>query len=407
MNRKQVYSNWWRAIRHDWILILCLLLSVSAFIPYTKFFILPAFIMISQRYRIPKQCKNIVLWLIFFSFVYVIAFSTKGLMTSTSDYVAYLFPPLFYIAGAYIGDKYKYNEDSLVLIVFLILLSYAAVRFALLLYFIFQGEEFLLVHRAIEDASGNDTGGATLYAVTMSVLIVGMSFVFMPAQRGVTWWLRIGGIVLALLATWGMARTVTRTSVLEAALALVVSFFTITIERGSKRRVWGLMIGLFLIIVVAYILLRNSNFFDVAAAFEAREVDADSSFSSGGGRFVRWSAAVSQILTHPFGTDTGRIGISGMSYAHNMWLDLGLTTGWLPFIVLIVLTIKNGVQSYRVWRDRRDYQYFTRLYVFALFVMFFVGCMVEPVCEGMYSHFLVYLLFCGLVSRLVMKKKIN
>ena len=37
-------------------------------------------------------------------------------------------------------------------------------------------------------------------------------------------------------------------------------------------------------------------------------------------------------------------------------------------------------------------------------VMFVIGCFVEPVLGAVYNHFLVYLVFCGMVSEMKPKK---
>ncbi len=390
-------SSLWRSIKDDWLILLCLFVSVSSVFAYAKFFILPVTLLLLRKRR-RLQCRKDMGLLFIFSLFYVIFLAMKGLMTSRSDYLAYFFPPLFFMAGSYLGSKYKNNEKATVSILFVLLLSYAAVRFVQMFKFFSFINVVVLENRVLEDAAGSNIGGATIFAVAMSMIIVNFSLLFVPYRKGVLLLIRILGVSAAMLSTWYMAKSVTRTSIIEATVMIALSVYMIITSRENKNRGLIFLIGSAIILIGAYTFERNSNVHEsIIYSYELRNANND--IYTAGSRSERWITAAEQLIVSPLGTSDGKIGTSGYAYAHNMWLDVGLMTGWIPFIILLVISIKNMSQSIRLWKDRNT-PYWIRLYLFAIFLMFIMSCGVEPVCEGMYSHFLLYLIFCGMVCEM-------
>lgn len=396
-------------LRHDWFLLLCLLISVSHifFQWYEVFFIVPVFIMLLSR-PLSKPCRRTATWLFLFSVSYLIGCHFHGGIGSRTLYVVYLFPPLFYMAGSYIGSTYKWSESTLVTLLFSLLLMYAIYDLVQMLYFLFSGEGVIISNRNILDESGDITHGATGYAMLLSVLICGLAFLFTPRQEGILRWIRIVGLILGALALYGMASIVTRTSIVEAAIVLLFSLIMTIIDNNKQRNMIGLVLGLFVFILVVYFLKKTSLLSQYFEAYQMRLENETYGYDNVGGRSMRWWAGLRSLLSNPFGTSTGRIQGFGLNnaYAHNMWLDVGLRSGWFPFIILLVLSIRNVHNSIRLLKDK-SYQYFTRLYFFAVFLVFVLSCFVEPVLDGVYNHFLVYLVFCGMVSEMKPKTIID
>lgn len=391
----------WQAIKSDWLLLLCLCISVSEFSTHAKLFVIPVFLLIASKWKMTRQCKNNVILLFVFAFFYLIPYFFRLDIGSRSDYLIYMLPPVFYLAGCYLGNRYKQYENILVVLLFAIFLMYAFVQFSYLVYSMISNRGFILEDRMVLDAQENETTSATLYALFVSVIIAGLSLIIVPKQVGMMKWVRIIGVILALLATYGMATIVTRTSILEAFIMIVFSLFMFLRNRNAKRR--GLSLFLFIILIVGgiYFFMESNFFTQFVDAFRARDELGGYGSDTFGGRTVRWSTGIQDLLRHPFGTPIGQIVEPSLygRYAHNMWIDIGLTAGWIPFIIMLVFSLRSFRQSLRLFRDK-SYDYFTRLYFTAVSIIFLISCFMEPVLAAVYSHFLVYLIFCGMVSEM-------
>lgn len=393
----------WNAVKKDWFLLLCLFISVSELSAHAKFFILPAFfILLLRGNHFSQKSKYTAVWLIVFSVFYLLPYFFRVQLSSRTDYMVYLFPPIFYMVGSYLGSKYKYDERSLVTILYLMLLMYALIHVGTLIYSTIVNRGVILDNRLVLDSEDRQTTGATLYAIYVSVIIAGFAFIFMPKQSGILRWIRVFGIVLAILATWGMATTVTRTSVVEAVVVLVFSAYMMLRDRDKKNGATGFLVGAIVLLSVGYYFYSNSNIAQYVEAFEARNEMAGYDIGSAGGRFQRWGASLRGISMYPLGTPNTKIVEEGPlfgSYGHNMWLDVGLVGGWIPLFILVIISIRNIKQSFHLLHDK-SYGYTTRLYFFSLLLVFMLGSFVEPVLAAVYSHFLVYLVFCGMVSEM-------
>lgn len=393
-------------LKGDWLLMACLCFSVSAFSEHSKLFIIPAFfILLSRKAVLGKNEHSSIGWLFVFSLSYLLPYFFNLEISSRSDYLVYLTPPLFFMAGCYIGMRYKYQEEVLLTILYILLFFYAIVHFIKLIRSGFTSAEELIVTRMVLSEDGSVTIAATLYAIYMSMLIVGLVFIFAPSKPGILKWIRIFGVLFGLLATWGMMTIVTRTSVLEAAVMIVLSLFMMLRERHQKRTALSFVIISIILLVGVFYVYQNSSMVQIMDAYQSRNELAGHGLNTFGDRETRWLYSILDILVYPFGTPTARIvqpGLNG-SFGHNMWLDVGLTAGWLPLIILSVFSIRNIRQTYKLWKDR-SYNYYTRLFFFAVLVMFLLSSFVEPILGAVYSHFLVYLIFCGIVSELTPKQ---
>lgn len=401
INRNQ---SVWKSVKEDRLILLCLFVSVTQlfFQWYEIFLAIPLFLLVAGK-RYSQQSRNTVMWLLVFSLLFLFGHAFNSGIESRTLYLIYLFPPCYYLVGAYLGNKYRKNEKVLIFILFTVVVMYAAYDLSLILYSVFSGDGGVLKDRLILDANGDVTRTATGFAIIMSVLIAGISLIITPKQKGITKWIRISGVALGLLALYGMMTIVTRTSLFEAVVMILFSVYVLLTDndKDGKKNSRLFAFGLAIVILggIVYYLFQKTSLsiiLDVFNAFEARNTEG-SDIGDAGGRLRFWSMAIEDLLMHPFGTPTGRI--SSGTYSHNMWLDIGITAGWIPFLIILVISIKNACYSLRLLKDK-SYDYMTRLYFVAMFLCFIMGCFVEPVLDNVYRHFLVYLFFCGMVSEM-------
>lgn len=395
------------ALEGDWLLVLCLFFSVTTlfFHYYEIFAIIPVFLILIKK-RLSKKCRTTSFILFVFSVFFVVSFILRDDISSRSNYLTYFFPPIFYMAGCYIGDKYKKNEKVLLCILFIMLLMYAANDFIQLMKAVFLGDSLIIDTRTVYNDLGRDTRSATGYALILSVLVVGVAFIFSPRQTGIIKIIRFLGITLGLLAIIGMVALVTRTTIVQSMVLLLVSLYMFMKEKTKNKVGFGLLLSLVAIILLTNYFFKSGDLFQFIDAYQSRnEIDENLGYGFAGSRMDRWPIALLDVFFHPLGTASGKmVSEYTNSYAHNMWLDVGLTAGWVPFVILLVISVNNVYTSYKIWLDH-NYGYFTRLYFFSLMVIFMLGCFVEPVLGALFNHFLVYLVFCGIVSEMKPPKK--
>lgn len=90
---------------------------------------------------------------------------------------------------------------------------------------------------------------------------------------------------------------------------------------------------------------------------------------------------------------------SGMSYLHNLWLDVYNSTGVLPFIMIVIFTV---MMFARYWIFRRQMLLHGRRVdctcITAMFIATALNCMVEPIIEANPYYFLIVLMFMGAMN---------
>ena len=318
---------------------------------------------------------------------------------SRTLYIIYLFPPIYFMAGAYLGRKYYTNDKVLIFVLFAFVLMYAAYDLGQILYSVFKNDGEVLLSRQILDEEGNKTRNATGYAIVMSVLIAGIAFIFSPKHESFNRWFRLVSIFTSLLALYGMIMIVTRTSVVEALVVLVFSLYMALVNRYKKNVALVVLFAIIVLMVYASYVYDISSLSNIVEAFEERNSN-DSNVSQAGGRTELWTSALESLIHNPLGTSTGRTNKG--TYCHNMWLDVGVSAGWLPFLILLFFSLNNIRHSFRLLKNP-NLHYYTRIYFFAMFIVLILSCFVEPVLDNVYRHFLVYVFFCGIVSEMTSK----
>ena len=109
---------------------------------------------------------------------------------------------------------------------------------------------------------------------------------------------------------------------------------------------------------------------DILMAYEERNFD----IQTAGQRTMKWTHAFNSLMQYPFGWSENVM--ETQYYAHNMWLDIARVTGLMPFIALLVVTIKAVFIQFRLLKIQADP--FVAVTT-GLSACFFLSCFVEPV----------------------------
>lgn len=155
------------------------------------------------------------------------------------------------------------------------------------------------------------------------------------------------------------------------------------------------------IIIVAILALAvifiSLNIAGVGDAFFATKIVQRFISDSELTRFDVWNIFFDDFmfLEHPFGGEH-LTNNTEHGYLHNMWLDVYNRVGSIPFILLVVITVKNAVHCFTFCRTMTVNNRKKESIVFeSLMIAIFLNLMVEPIIEANPYYFLIVLMFLG------------
>lgn len=314
----------------------------------------------------------------------------NGKIKSNFNLYSYMIAPVaFYRFGRWSMSIFKEDKSRQKFLMFSI--------FIYLLYFlILTFKDISLVgivnisRVLLEDAGDNNNINATLYGLMASVGIGCIAIIFIKKEN---FWLRLGFILLALLAMLGVIHLVNRTGIIIFVTCIVFSLFVST-KFNITKMFWALFVLLILVFAVIKTGIIDQNILD---AYTQREESGRYNAASMGGRSDMWLSAIKDMFIHPFGWNP-----VGYTYAHNMWLDIARIAGllaFIPFLIATILHIKNLLKSIRS-------KYFTNFtaIIFSINVSMLLSSFVEPVIEGSLLFFCLLMMIWGITKSLTVEK---
>ena len=186
-------------------------------------------------------------------------------------------------------------------------------------------------------------------------------------------------LLFAILASLCALHYVSRTGVVIILISVIASVI-------YEWRVSLKTFFLILIAIVAFMWLESTSLFVV---YSARET-VDSNISNFGLRLPRWEWAWNTMISHPWG-DSAFMNAEH-PYAHNFWLDIGKTCGFLPFILMSLFSIVHLVS---VWKILSRHKGLLALLVIVWTLSCYISLFTEPIHEGAPAFMFVYFLYCG------------
>jgi hypothetical protein len=213
--------------------------------------------------------------------------------------------------------------------------------------------------------------------------------------------LKLINIVVFTLSLYSSIMIADRTGLIIAAFSFVITFL-IQIKIGKAGSNF-LFVSITAIIIIVVLFLFNSNYAGLKDSW--MHSDAYNRLSTmdmaNDPRFSAWSSAFAGIFVNPLG---GKLTNIHLDYAHNLWLDVGWSTGIIPFILLIVFTIITIVNYVKIIKNRSVSQYL-RILITTMLTGFLFTFMVEPILEGNYRLFSAFCFYSGMLSVLAKRGK--
>ncbi len=388
------YSSIKQAIYKEWFLLLIICVGVSmlwrGYSSYLLILVLPTILIKSHNnFKVDK----LLVYIFGFSVSYIF-FLYLNNFTVGPGYTIYclFYPSIFYLVGKYLGNKY--DKNIILLFLLIIFVSFEFITLKNILTSVFTGE-IIRLDRSIEDITGFELS-ATLYGVIVSVGLAGIPMILVKTNNKIESRLKILFFFLGILSLLSVIHLVNRTGIIILLADFILLFFLLMKEKKMSFSTFIVLI--ILIVGVNYWLSNNSIIRD---AYLLRE-DA-SSWTTGGDRISRWVESISCIYKQPWGG--GVYEGSFRHYAHNLWLDVLEIGGIVPFIFLVIGTIKAIKLNIVCVSEGQNKSVFFSNYMALLGLTFFLQCFVEPIMEANIIYFCLYTLFWGIISASITKNR--
>lgn len=341
-----------------------------------------------------KFDKNAVL-IFTFALLYGIVPLFMGYTESFKNLICSIAPPIYYIFGRYIVNKVD-SPEALCYVVVGTLFFFALNTYILCVWDIMTTGQLVNVTRQLSRFIGqeeNDVMAATGFGINISLGLIGLS-IFLIAKKRYLYHFFL--LILFFLSLLVAVHLVNRTGVL---VSVILTFFILILSFRSQNKT-KLILGAIIITVSVYFLaFKSGSIGEIVDAYQMREAtEGNSGLLDTGSRSWRWIDGLNKLITCPLGYQNP---YHEEYYVHNMWLDVSRVSGTIPFLLLLLITLKMGKCVWSIIRQRRtDLSYI----MVALCLCFYLVFFVEPVIEGSAIYFYLFCMFWGI--SLEYKKKL-
>ena len=354
---------------------------------YIFFFIIFIYMMLKRKIIIPKEINLLIL----------IAFcSTYTIISSINQDITFFLlvgPIIMYYSGIVIIKCCKdTKEEYIIKCIFAILIGLFI--HAMLNFSINIGSE----SRNTIDFWTGEVMSATLQGTLLTPILslIFFTIIFIKNKKV--------KMVMAICFIFALAYDMviaTRSVLVIALLSFVISFISYIIMDSTIRNKIRIL-SVILIIFTISILLYANNVFNINSIIKESNlfsrIEKDETEESDYTRIEAQIEGIKQIIEYPFGVPKNIL-IVGLSYAHNMWLDIARQTGIIPLALLILFFILN-IKSFIQLIINRKIMLKLKILLISVYTTFLMMFFIEPILQAIPVIFILFCLIMGFVDTL-------
>ncbi|TMM53791.1 hypothetical protein FEE95_18000 [Maribacter algarum] len=301
-----------------------------------------------------------------------------------------VFPPVFYLLGKFLITE-NIPQYTIYLLLFLIgfVFSFSALV-SVILNFLEGG--FSQLDRSLPMfwpgsglVSATKMGGFFTLNMCIPALLIGN-------QSKSKLIYKLIGIAIFIFSIVCVIRLGSRTQLGIMLITCFVSLIYVAPKQSFKKNVL-----LFLLISgIGFYIYSNVSFDlneDWLSTFAGRMDKGAGDIASGGGRTERWIKSFEYMFEKPLGWSVNEFG-----FAHNLWLDVLRVTGIIPFIILIIFSVRSFRTIKKTISFKSNQLYFS-VQILIYSIAFFMLFMVEPIFDGMFEMFTIFCVFIGILCK--------
>lgn len=297
-------------------------------------------------------------------------------------------PPAFYLWGKYLSTIAK-SKLTLFYVLIATTILYSLPAMASVVLNILEGG-FGQLDRNLPMFWGGEVVNATQMAA-MFIFNMCIPALLFSAYKAIPKYLIIVLSAIFVISLLCVLRLGSRTQLAIFILSLIISLVVAIPKRSFKENSVTFTVFTILLGVVATQVSLDLDS-DILATFASRmEDDGAADIASGGGRTKLWVKSIDYMFEKPLGWDLEEFG-----YSHNLWLDALRVGGFIPFVILILYSLRFINLIYNIFFSKKidmSFQILCLTYTLGFFSLF----MVEPGIDGTFTLFILFCLFVGLV----------
>lgn len=340
-------------------------------------------------------------YIILFSFSYYLILQYHRIVGLSSVFYYFVGPIAAYIIGQLVTSQSWVSVRNYIFIIVFgnFIHGLMNVAYATSLYgfsFFFSGL------RSFPDIWSQDMLTATLqgtfYTLTASLLFYSITII---KEELLVSFMIIAMVIFSLLASVLMGN---RTLLYITGFVFLASFIMYSKLEKRKIRVIRILF-LICILVLLFYLFYAANFFELRDIIDNSLLVSRMKYSDTlkDPRLSVYFLALKQIFLYPFGGY--RMYLGGLSYAHNLWLDVLYATGLIPFMFLLLFSIYVLINLYKLIK-MPSLSLSPKLLWFGIYAGYMLNFMVEPILEGVPMMFISFCFISGMLSNYYMQKKL-
>ena len=371
-------------------------LLVLMFIDYSGygyyFFYLPLlYLLFHKGYQlVDVTFMFLLLWGIFYG---VTNFTNFGYLNYASILMPIINFPFSYLMGKYVG--YYNTKDNIINILFQLSLALAFISL-ISVFLDIDKNGFVRIDNVRNIpliGYSLDSFNATNINSKMMPLVIFSIFVFFPIKFKK----KILYVTCSFLVILCSVRLQSRTMILFFLFLFFIAFVVAWRAFDVKKKIAGLFIFVLFIVTIVYIILTFSQELTILNRLQNDDI------SSGGGRTELMIRVLENLKDYPLGGMNKEISI----FAHNLWLDCARVAGIIPFLLLILISLKY-VYNLFIYHFKVKDDFNLVLVITFISIALFIVFLVEPVLEGVYMCFTFFcFLFGTLLARINILKHIK
>lgn len=175
--------------------------------------------------------------------------------------------------------------------------------------------------------------------MTIPAMVLAPALFFLRTKLAV----KVLGLLVMLLALHVNYAVLTRTGLVSTTIATIIALIVILFNcKATRKTVIKKVVisGVILLLAVCALIPQLDNISALADRLQSAGDDS---------RLNVWSQAVGLLSTHPFGGATSEM--TEALWAHNLFLDIGLTAGWLGlllFTIQIYILLSYWIKAIKV-----------------------------------------------------------
>lgn len=329
-------------------------------------------------------------WLLLFCVLYVTLQINYQFMDIRTGLRYLLYPLVFYVFGIVIVTKLR-NEKQIIYYLYATIIGLSAYGVSTVIY---SSQIYGMVWSPYmrwatipwqQDVKMGATGLGIYVAlgISLSGLLFIKTNVFIKTLNALIF-------IFSLYSSISLAN---RTGLIIALLSVILIYF-LQMRLNSIRS--NLKIAFYFISqCMLLFLLFNWNVFNVKTFWLQSNVVKrfnDVTLSSNP-RFITWSEAFRGVFSNPLGGKQSQL---SLGYAHNLWLDVGWTTGLFPFILLVLFTLLT-LKGYVQLLETDNISIYFKYLVTTMLCGFLLTFMVEPILEANMFFFCAFCFVSGII----------